>query len=487
MALGEKKARKIIRNYECEQINNKDRQFDEALAKRMQEDDFYATEGDVDLTEEQKAVVDEFWKPYEFAFKTPYITAKTYMNRNGEFDPTILPYGVRNVLLSEHLRDDHYRVAFQNKAYLGKIYSGIKQPKIVCRKIEGIYYDENYNVISVNEAIKLCQETLERIEIVIKPSGLCGGAGVVFLKEATEEQLRAEFKKIPKLMVVQEALKQHPKMAELNPTTVNTVRLTTYMNGKTVVPLAALIKIGNAGVRVDNYKHGGHILGVNMDGKSKKWALNVERQRVTVLPTGIDLSEGIEIPGFESVLETAKRAHYQTPRMKVISWDIAIDESAEAVIIEANFGGDWRMHHAVTGSIFGDLMKDFLDKYLVKKFYRERANFDFNFNEYFGYVEITKYGGLDKKVVIPEKINDKPVKVIGEKAFADNDDIVSVKIPDTVEEIKARAFARCKNLESIKGGKMLKKIDAVVFVNSPKLADKYNKNLRAIAKKNKNK
>jgi len=482
-----RRIRKIARKYECEQILKKDREFDEKMQRTMQHDDFYATAEDIDLTDEQKAEVDAFWKPYEFAFKAPYITAKTYMNRVGKFDPSYIPFGVRNVILAPYIKDDNYCVAFQNKAYLGKIYSGIKQPKIVCRKIEGIYYDENYNHITRDEAVQLCKATLERTEIVIKPSGLCGGAGVVFLKEATEGLLKEEFKKIPKLMVVQEAIKQHPKMAELNPTTVNTVRLTTYMNGSEVVPLAALIKIGNAGVRVDNYKHGGHILGVNLDGKAQTWALNVERQRVTVLPTGIDLSQGMEIPGFDNVIKTAVKAHYQTPRMKTISWDIAIDETAEAVIIEANFGGDWRMHHAVTGSLFGDLTKDFLNQYMVKRFHRERADFDFNFNEYFEYVEITKYAGLDKKVVVPEKINDKPVKVIGENAFSGNDEVVAIKLSGSVKEIKTKAFANCKNLRSVTGGENLEKIAEVVFINSPKFAHKYNKNLRAIAKKNKKK
>ena len=48
-----------------------------------------------------------------------------------------------------------------------------------------------------------------------------------------------------------------------------------------------------------------------------------------------------------------------------------------------------------------------------------------------GYVGIEKYIGKNKDVVIPEKIDDKPVTAIGICAFAESD-IESVVIPDTI-------------------------------------------------------
>ena len=477
--------RKIERKVELKQIAQKEKEFDKSLAGYLQFDVKYAKEGDKKLSDEQKAEVDAYWKKYEFAFKAPYETYEAYMNRTGEFDVRYIPYGVRKGILGEHIRDDNYRWAFQNKAYFDKIYNAKKQPKIICRKVEGIYYDTDFNKITVDEAVEICLETLKNREIVIKPSGLSGGAGVVFLAEADAERIKKEFKKIPRLMVVQEAIKQHAKMAELNPSTVNTVRLTTYLDGQEVVPLAALVKIGNAGVRVDNYKHGGHILGVHMDGKAYPYALNVEYERVTKLPTGIDLTEGIEIPGFDSVLKTAAEGHLCTPRIKVISWDIAIDENAEAVIIEANHGGDFRMHHALTGPLFGDLTEAFLDKYLVKKFFRERANMSWNFNEYFDHIELTRYAGFDKDVVVPAKINGKPVTALRENTFFKNDEVVSVKLPVSLKRLGVRVFNECKNLQHVTGADNLKKMAEVVFIETPLMSQEDKSALRDKVKKNK--
>lgn len=477
--------RKIERKAELKQIAKKEQEFEDTLAKYLRYDRKYLKEGDTKLTDEQKEIVDTYWKKYEFAFKAPYETYEAYMNRTGKFDVHYIPYGIRKGILKYYITDQDYHWAFQNKAYLDRFYDAKRHPKIICRKVEGIYYDTNFKKISIDEAVEICIETLKNKEIVIKPSGRSGGEGVVFLAEADADLIKKEFKKIPKLMVVQEAIKQHQRMAELNPSTVNTVRLTTYLNDKEVIPLAALVKIGNHEARVDNYKHGGHILGIHLDGKSYPYALNVEYERVTKLPTGVDLSEGIEIPGFKSVLELATESHLKTPYIKLISWDIAINEDAQAVIIEANHSGDFRMHHALTGPLFGELTESFLDKYLVKTFFRERANMEWNYNEYFDHVEMTKYAGFEKNVVVPAKINGKPVTTIKTNAFYENEEVVSVKIPASVEILGLRAFNNCKNLQHIVGGDNLRKMGDIVFSHTPLLSKEEKKRLRNIVKKNK--
>ena len=128
-------------------------------------------------------------------------------------------------------------------------------------------------------------------------------------------------------------------MAKLNPSTVNTVRLTTVLHKGKFSAAAALIKIGSPNARVDNYKYGGCLLGVNLDGTVLPWALNIDRERITELPSGIKLGEGgfTKVPCFNSVLEMAEKAHYCIPKIKVVSWDIAVDDENEAEIIEANF------------------------------------------------------------------------------------------------------------------------------------------------------
>lgn len=58
-------------------------------------------------------------------------------------------------------------------------------------------------------------------------------------------------------------------------------------------------------------------------------------------------------------------------------------------------------------------------------------------------IKLLKYNGSDENVVIPEGVN-----LIGEESFADSM-VKSVKIPDSVREIKSYAFRDCSSLERI--------------------------------------
>ena len=468
--------RYLKRVFECERLERENQEFDDRV-RRFNKNHLlkYQREDDIDLTEEQKREVDSFWEPYKFAFSPDYNTVKVYMNRTGKFDPRYLPPAVKGYFLNKYWLSPMYSVAFQNKAYLAKIYQNVKQPVIVARKIAGFYYDEQYQKISLDDALDLCEERMKKTEIVIKPSGMNGGKGVVFLDHATREKLKEEFKKIPKLMVVQEAVKQHPFMKKLNPSTVNTVRLTTLLlDDGEVLPLAALVKVGNASVRVDNYKHGGHLIGVSSDGHMFPYAFNIKHERVTVLPTGVDISEGFEVPGFNNVIETAKRAHIQTPQIKIISWDIAIDENAEAVIIEANYTGDPRLHQAVTGPLLGDMTKEILDQYIVKRFYRLKGNMDYDYKEFFDHIELIKYaGGVNEScVTVPSRINEKRVTVIGKECFAGCGDITQVILPDTVKMIRSKAFANCADLMLVTIPKEISYLARDCFAQCGKLSNR---------------
>ena len=78
-----------------------------------------------------------------------------------------------------------------------------------------------------------------------------------------------------------------------------------------------------------------------------------------------------------------------------------------------------------------------------------------------GAVEITGYSEKKKKLVIPDKIDGKKVKKIGKKVFSQNKYIVSIKIPDSVENIAKDAFYKCEKLETIELGKNVKEIGEV--------------------------
>lgn len=68
-----------------------------------------------------------------------------------------------------------------------------------------------------------------------------------------------------------------------------------------------------------------------------------------------------------------------------------------------------------------------------------------------GGVTITKYNGNNPKMTldIPEEINNTPVKIISESAFQDNVSFQCVTIPDSVTEIREKAFYNCSKLIAV--------------------------------------
>ena len=439
------KARRLNLEMEMQQLES-----DLNIAKK--EDDFYGLPEDQELTREQIAEINQFWKKYEFLGPLDYRAFKTFYHRSGIFDPKYVPHYIAKFFLRPNTAPLKYATAFQNKAYLTKLIANAKQPETVIRKVEGIYYDENFEKITRKQAVNICLNVLDGgREIVIKPSGLAGGKGVEFLSEATSDHLTKLFQKKGSLFVVQKAIQQHPEMAALNQSTVNTIRLTTFLYKGKFIPAAALIKVGSPNVRVDNYKHGGCLIGVNLDGSVLPWALDIDRQRITELPSGVKLGQGgfTKVPCFDNVLKTAEKAHYDIPKIKMISWDIAIDDENEAEIIEANFGGDLRMHQVLTGPIFGDMTEAILDYYAFRNFSKKGITKDFDYEEYPDRVTITKYVGNRSNVSVPSQIAGKPVTEIGQYAFAFHGKLKSLTLPDTIKRVKEHAFFGCTAMHTL--------------------------------------
>lgn len=79
----------------------------------------------------------------------------------------------------------------------------------------------------------------------------------------------------------------------------------------------------------------------------------------------------------------------------------------------------------------------------------------------------------DRNVVIPNMYNGKPVRIIGNYAFCENDQIVSVKIGDNVELMFA-SFTKCPNLISVTFGKGLAVLPSYAFDTCYNILEIYN-------------
>ena len=79
---------------------------------------------------------------------------------------------------------------------------------------------------------------------------------------------------------------------------------------------------------------------------------------------------------------------------------------------------------------------------------------------------LTAYTGSASEVTVPSSVS-----VIGDRAFEDNADIVTVNLPSSVCSIGDRAFSGCTSLRQVKGGANVSEAGVYAFCDTPYFED----------------
>lgn len=85
------------------------------------------------------------------------------------------------------------------------------------------------------------------------------------------------------------------------------------------------------------------------------------------------------------------------------------------------------------------------------------------------YYKVTGYTGEDAELTIPAKYQSTPVTFIGKEAFAGNQIITKVILPEGLAELRDRAFADCPNLTEVQIPSTISRMGEDVFAGSDKV------------------
>ncbi len=380
-------------------------------------DALFACPGDEPLTAEERAAIDEYWGKYAFAYPhIDYDSFRTFKNRWGRFDVRHCPGSVHQHYFRQHEANAAYTVPFGNKTLMEYFYPDLPQPATLFRRMDGYCYDGQFQPVTLPELAEACARRLEDGEdLVLKPGFSSGGRGVRLLTRADADPaaVRAAVAKgFPgqQAFVVQRAVRQSPFMAALNPSSVNVLRVTTLVRGGVPVPLAALLRVGAPGAVTCGFRPGGAVIGVDLaTGRCQDWALRGDMQRVTELPGGARLGEGLTVPRFGRILDMAAAAHCRIPYLRLLSWDVALDEKDGPVFIKCTPKGEIQLHEAVTGPLFGPYMDELLDQYLGERFFIRFAHEGWVCREYGDRVEAETAPDPRAARRLPDTLRGKPV------------------------------------------------------------------------------
>lgn len=289
-----------------------------------------------DLTAEEYKLLQKTWPCFKFS-KKDVLWARVYKKEFG-FDPYYISVGYHSILIKKQLNPYKQICSLENKALVDVYFPEIPFPQAYIRCINNILYDKDMNVISFEEAVRILEE---KKRFVIKPAlYTMQGHGVkkVDLQQvdtsSIHDWLRELFQNATGNFIIQEVAKQHPDIARLNPTSLNSCRITSiFLGGK--YTYGAMLKIGKMGSNVDNW-NSSYLVGISKDGFLNNIGWDNKIHSVYKTDNGIQFG-GIRYPCFDSVVSSVEFFHKKYfPQCGVIGWDIFIDNNNKPIVIEAN-------------------------------------------------------------------------------------------------------------------------------------------------------
>ncbi len=348
----------ICRHYESYYVKKKRLTYSKAaLNKKIQ------TVRPLPLPQDLLRQVDDYWNRWHNLGKTEHQWFDFYHalrpdDRVEWFIPNNLYYSEVDLYFNHH----QVARAYDDKNMYDLLLCDAPRPKTVLHCMRGSFLDPDYAFISIDEAVERC---FSAKNVIIKPAvGTDGGKGILFWQDDMPEARRIirEWLNSSSYCVAQEIVRQHPALSKLHESSINTIRILTFCLDSDVHVLSSLVRMGVGDSRVDNVSAGGIACGIDSDGQLKEKAYNAKGQVYTSHPGGTVFA-GCFIPGFDRCTNLVKRLAPRFARFsKLVSWDIALQEDGDPVIIEVNLSyGQIDFHQMCNGPVFGDLTDRVLD------------------------------------------------------------------------------------------------------------------------------
>ena len=139
-------------------------------------------------------------------------------------------------------------------------------------------------------------------------------------------------------LVLEEVIRQHEKLNELYPCSINTLRVVTMYDDKAdkVAVITTFLRIGNGGRVVDNFNSQGMCSPVDeRSGIVRFNAMDKAKNLYVTHPMTGTVIKGFQLPCWEQALDTCRRAARVVPQVRYVGWDIAFTPDGP-VLVEGN-------------------------------------------------------------------------------------------------------------------------------------------------------
>lgn len=278
-----------------------------------------------------------YWRQFN-APKPKKYWYRTYGPSTEPVDPRYIPYTVWVRHILPHFNTLIFAQALQDKCLHNLYVPDLKRPKTIIKNVAGVFYDDALNLLTKEEAIARCQNVGR---ILCKPSvGSGGGANITFYdSEALSlSDIESIFRQYKRNFIVQEKMSQHEILSAMNPNSLNTIRLYSFLFQNEVHILSAILRVGGGSNEVDNVSQGGYQCTILPDGRLDKYAITKisgKWENVEATASGIRF-EDITIPCYDKVVDAVRTASAKMSHFKLVGWDIAVSPEGDPVLVEYN-------------------------------------------------------------------------------------------------------------------------------------------------------
>lgn len=327
-------------------------------------------EGGFDCDKDYESTIVPYWE--QFNYKPEKYWYNIFLDKKDKIDPKYIPDDLYYGDLVPYFSNQQFRRFGEDKCYHYLWFSEFNRPKTICKNIAGVYYDSEMNIITKLDAINLC--TNYKDEIIIKPSIDSGeGRLIEFIdgKRKNVYVIKECFDKIGANFIVQEVIKQNEMLSEFNSSSLNTIRVISFLFDNKVHILSAIFRVGAKGERVDNVGAGGFACPIKEDGTLSDRAVNRNAKWVEETKDGVTF-KGKKLPAYDEIIDMIKEKHKHLAHFKLIGWDFSVDQDGNPIFIEFNTCPG--ANQITCGPTFGEITDSVLEEFFVKRSLEKSQN-----------------------------------------------------------------------------------------------------------------
>lgn len=341
--------------------------------------------GKISWSKSQQREFDEYWRLH-YGRTIPNWWHRLYQAFNGEFRVDYVPEAFYSTKIEPRLVDYGYARVFEDKFFSPWILpyiadSSVVSPCIYLARSKGTYYGVDHRPMSMGAALR---QALNIGASVLKPStGSSSGKSISMLDIRQGKDINSG-RPLEEIIastkgdfLIQECIIPHASFAKLHPSSINTIRVITYIYEGELhhAPLSMRIGVGDS--RFDNIHSGGISVGVSDSGCLQPTGYRLGYtdclDSYNAHPdTGVVFAQ-CKLPCIPEMVSAAEQLHRGLPHVGIASWDLTCDKNGRIVLVEVNLRGQsiWFPQILNKVSIFGADTSKFVKLAAIKLFREE--------------------------------------------------------------------------------------------------------------------